>query len=90
MDRGEAYRRLANELASYRRLTYGELVQLVGKTYSHQANERGLEYVVDVKVAWFNPATGEISVDGMIGGVNWGSPLSRFDDYFVASPSSQQ
>ena len=74
MDRGEAYRLLLSELTSYRELPYDELVQLVGTTFSHRDKSHGIEYVIDIEVAWRDIASGEILIDGMVGGVDWGQP----------------
>ena len=86
MDRGVAYRLLATELASYRRLTYAELRQLVGDTYTHRVQVAGLGYEIDIRVAALNDTPSHILVDGTVGGIDWGSPIDRFDDHFISVP----
>jgi len=87
MNKVVAYQLLSSELATYRALPYGELARLVGQSFSSRKRaEDALEYDVDIGVFWSNQGPGKILVDGMIGPVDWGSPMSRLDVHFIVSP----
>jgi len=87
MNKGIAYQVLVSELNGYRAIPYDDLVRLVGQTFSSRKRaEDAIEYDLDISVYWSNRGPGMILVDGMIGPVDWGSPMSRLDEHFIVSP----
>jgi hypothetical protein len=82
-----AYQLLASELAAYKEMAYEELARLVGQKFSSRKRaEDSLEYEMDIAVWWSKQGPGKILVVGMIGPVDWGSPLSRLDEHLIVSP----
>jgi hypothetical protein len=87
MDKGIAYQLLVAELEGYRALPYDDLVRIVGQTFSsRKRTEDTTEYDLDIGVFWSTQEPGQILVDGMIGPVDWGSPMRRLDEHFIVSP----
>ena len=85
MNRVDAYRLLASELAMYRQMPYGDLIAAIGNTASKTVRaEDSTDYLIEVSVAWRNESKGEIIVSGMAGTVDCG-PLGRIDESFVVS-----
>lgn len=87
----DAYRLLAEELASYRELTYEELVQLVGPSQLRRVRASdAVEYAIQVTLRWREIDGGDIVVDGWVAVDDCG-PMRRLDDQFVVPhPNSKQ
>jgi hypothetical protein len=91
MNRVAAYQLLVSELEGYRALPYEDLARLVGQTFScRRRTEDSLEYDMDIAIFWSNQGLGEILLDGVIGPVDWGSPMDRLDEHFIVSPPGKQ
>jgi hypothetical protein len=91
MDKTEARAILVGQLASYRVLTYGELVKLVG---DHQAIEvrgpSGTEYQVEIEVMWDSPRDkADILVMGAIDDGRLPGALSPLCDSFIRAPDGR-
>ncbi len=79
----DAYKLLAEELASYRELTYEELAQLVGPSQMRRTRARdSVDYAIQVNVRWSDFEGSDILVDGWVAVDDCG-PMRRLDDQFV-------
>jgi hypothetical protein len=87
MNQVDAYKILAEEMASYRTRQYAELAQLVGSGRLRRvAGADSTSYSVEVKVRWRNGDPGDLLVEGWIAEDTCG-PLHRLDEAFIVSAS---
>jgi hypothetical protein len=86
MNRTEAYRILASELASYRELDHADIAALVGEELSRMKHGNdGCDYTVAVSIRWHSESNADVLVSGSVTLSDWGSPHDRLEDSFVVS-----
>jgi hypothetical protein len=78
----DGYKLLSEELASFRELSYDELVQLIGAPGVRRVRTRdSTEYAIQVSARWRDGEGGDILVEGWVAVDDCG-PMRRLDDRF--------
>jgi hypothetical protein len=89
MDKEEAKRILAQELAKYRRRSYADLQRLLKEVDAYEiAGLSGTNYQIEIQAVWDDQPNGNLRVIGGIDDGGWRAFVPITDD-FILGPSGR-
>ncbi len=89
MDKTEALAVLSNEMAQYRKRSYGELSGLIGQVDAHEVKAAsGVAYQIEIQVYWDSKKGGDLRVLGAVDDGGWRAFAPLTDD-FILTPKGE-
>ena len=89
MDKAEAYKIIQDELHEYEKVSYSELVSLIGKEITSEMRGKTSKlYQLEVQVFWDGKPNENVRVIGSIDDSNW-YVFSPLTESFIMSPSGE-